>query len=154
MNGILYSTWYTTTTGYSNGIIAINLYNGQTLWTINTTNPLLCGMETQWKTINMYGVIGPYIITSGTLPGVNDATTFGPYGPSAATEFNLYDALTGTYVLSIVNGTASPTFTTDANGNIIGYYTDTTPGTITTIWKYTRNGRISNGDRASDHYSY
>ena len=132
MNGILYSTWYTTTTGYSNGITAINLYNGQTLWTLNTTNPLLCGMETQWKTINMYGVIGPYIVTSGTLPGVNDGTTIGPYGPAAATEFNLYDALTGTYVLSIVNGTASPTLTTDANGNIIGYYTYSTPGTVTT----------------------
>jgi hypothetical protein len=132
MNGIMYSTWYTTTTGYSNGIIAINLYTGQTEWVLNTTNPLLCGMETQWKTINMYGVIGPYIITSGTLPGVNDATTFGYFGPAAATEFNLYDALTGTYVLSIVNGTATPTFTTDANGNIIGYYTDTTPGIVTT----------------------
>jgi len=127
MNGIMYSTWYTTTTGYSNGIMATNLYNGQTLWVLNTTNPLVCGMVTTWKTINMYGVVGPYIFTSGTLPGVNDG--FGPMGPNY--ELNMYDALTGTYVLSIVNG-ASASLTTDANGNIIGYYINSTVGTMTT----------------------
>jgi hypothetical protein len=133
----MYSTWYTGSNSYSNGIMATDLYTGKTLWVLNTTNPLVCGMVTQWKTPNMYGAIGPYIWTSGTLPGVPDGVglTFDPvFGPSYGPlpEWNMYDALTGTYVLSIVNGTASPTFTTDDSGNIIGYYTVSTPGTIIT----------------------
>ena len=47
MDGILYSSWFTTSTGTGsdNGIVATNLYSGQTLWIINTTNPLRCGMH-------------------------------------------------------------------------------------------------------------
>jgi hypothetical protein len=123
INGIMYSTWYTATTGYSNGIMATDLYTGKTLWVLNTTNPLQCGMVTQWYTINMYGCIGPYIWTTGPLPGVHTAPR--------TTEWNMYDAMTGKYVLSIVNGT-TPTFTTDENGNMIGYYLNSTVGTMTT----------------------
>ena len=64
MDGIEYSTWYTTQTGSQQGIIAINLYNGQTLWTINTQNPLRCGMIVNFKNPNQYGDVGPYIFTS------------------------------------------------------------------------------------------
>lgn len=128
INGIMYSTWYTATTGYSNGIMATDLYTGQTLWTINTTNPLRCGMVTQWKTINAYGCIGPYIWTTGTLPA---ADTGGTQIANSGTQFNMYDALTGKYVLSVVNGT-NPSFTTDENGNMIGYYINSTVGTMTT----------------------
>jgi hypothetical protein len=123
INGIMYSTWYSATTGYSNGVRATDLYTGQTLWTINTTNALQCGMVTQWKTINAYGAIGPYIWTTGPLPGV--------YTAPRTTQWNMYDALTGKYVLSVVNGT-TPSFTTDENGNMIGYYVNSTTGTMTT----------------------
>ena len=68
MNGKMYSTYYPETTGYSNGIVCTDLYTGETLWKINTTSVLRCGMTTQWKTPNMYGVIGPYIWTTGNLP--------------------------------------------------------------------------------------
>jgi hypothetical protein len=124
MNGIMYSTWYTETTGYSAGIVAWNLYNGQTEFIINTTNPLECGMVTQWKTPNMYGCIGPYIWTTGPLPGV--------YTAPFTTEWNMYSALTGEYVLSVVNGTSPDIITTDANGDMIGYYINSTVGTMTT----------------------
>ena len=97
IDGILYSTWYTTDTNYNAGIVATNLYNGQTMFTINTSNALLGGMQPFYETPNQYGVVGPYIITSGTLPGVVDSPGGG--------EYNLYDALTGMYVCSIVNGT-------------------------------------------------
>jgi hypothetical protein len=127
MNGIMYSTWYTATTGYSNGIMATDLYTGETLWVINTTNALRCGMQTLWKTPNMYGAIGPYIWTTGTLPS---ADTGGTQPANSGTQWNMYDGLTGKYVLSIVNGT-NPTLTTDENGDILGYYTVSTPGNIT-----------------------
>ena len=43
----------------------------------------------------------------------------------------MYSATTGQYVLSVVNGT-SPNITTDDNGNMIGYYINSTVGTMTT----------------------
>ncbi|MEM1590011.1 MAG: hypothetical protein QW175_06305, partial [Candidatus Bathyarchaeia archaeon] len=122
INGILYSTWYSATTGYQNGIIAIDIYTGETLWIINTTNPLRCGMVTQWYTANTYGAIGPYIWTIGSLPGI--------YTKPGSTQWNMYDGFTGTYVLSIVNGT-NPTLMEDSKGNIIGYYTNRTVGVMT-----------------------
>ena len=122
MNGICYSTWYTGTTSDSNGIVAYNLYNGQTMWILNTTNALRCGMLTYWESPNQYGYVGPYIWTTGNLAG-NSANN-----APGATEWNMYDALTGEYILSVVNGTAL-TLTTDPNGNLIGYYVNATVGT-------------------------
>ncbi|MGD6852588.1 MAG: PQQ-binding-like beta-propeller repeat protein [Candidatus Bathyarchaeia archaeon] len=126
IDGKMISTWYSETTSYSNGIKCTDLYTGQTLWTINTTNPLRCGMVTQWHTINAYGAIGPYIWTTGTLPADD---TGGKLVANRGTQFNMYSALTGKYVLSVVNGT-NPTFTTDENGNMIGYYINNTVGTM------------------------
>jgi hypothetical protein len=140
INGIMYSTWYSETNSYSNGIVAVDLYTGETLWNINTTNSLQCGMVTQWHTVNAYGAIGPYIWTTGTLPPADTGgrlvpngygiiqTIFGPmYGP--LTQWNMYSGLTGKYVLSVVNGT-TPVWTTDENGNMIGYYINSTVGTM------------------------
>ena len=121
INGILYSTHYTTTTAYSNGIDAINMFTGQKLFTINTTNSLRCGMNTQFNTINQYGVIGPFIWTTGTLPG-------GPVNGAGQTQWNMYDANNGQYVLSLVNGSAM-TLQTDPQGNILGYFINNTAGT-------------------------
>jgi hypothetical protein len=128
INGIMYSTWYPETTGYSAGILATDLYTGKTLFRINTTNALQCGMVTQWKTINMYGVIGPYLWTTGSLPA---ADTGGTRVVSSGTQWNMYSAMTGQYVLSVVNGT-SMSIATDDNGNMIGYYLNSTAGTLTT----------------------
>ena len=125
MNGRMYSTYYPETTGYSAGIVCTDLYSGQTVFTINTTSVLRCGMATQWKTANMYGVIGPYLITTGALPA---AETGGIKYNNVGTQYNMYSAQTGQYVLSIVNG-SSLTIKADATGNLLGYYIDTTPGT-------------------------
>ncbi len=123
IDGIEYSTWYTTDTSYSNGIKATNLYNGQTMWVLNTTNALIAGYMPNFESPNQYGICGPYILTSGTLP---PADTGGSKIPDSGTQFNLYDALTGKYVASIVNGT-SPTFwADDENGNLCGYYVNST----------------------------
>jgi outer membrane protein assembly factor BamB len=137
MNGKMYSTYYPETTGYSNGIVCTDLYTGETLWRINTTAVLRCGMTTQWKTPNMYGVIGPYIWTTGNLPASetggkliqSTGTEMGMFGPAQKTAYNLYSAETGQYVLSIVNASAM-TLKEDAQGDIIGYYLNSTVGTM------------------------
>ena len=124
MNGKMYSTYYPETTGYSNGIVCTDLYTGETLWKLNTTSVLRCGMTTQWKTPNMYGVIGPYIWTTGNLPAAetggkiiqSTGTEMGIFGPSAKPAYNLYSAETGQYVLSIVNA-SSMTIKEDGFGN-------------------------------------
>ena len=128
INGIEYSTWYTTTTGYNQGIVATNLYNGQTMYIINTTNALKFGMQFQWETPNQYGVDGPFVVTTGSLPPSDTGGT--PYVTLAgSTQYNIYDALTGRYVCSVVNGSAPSFYTTDADGNIIGYLVNGTAGT-------------------------
>jgi hypothetical protein len=141
INGIMYSTWYTATTSDSNGIRALDLYTGQQLWVLNTNNPLMCGMVTYYETINEYGFVGPYIWTVGTLPasqtgGVQIPTYFsGSFGFD--NQYNMYDALTGEYVASIVNGATygflipQSVLTTDQNGNLLMYYYNDTKGTET-----------------------
>jgi hypothetical protein len=128
MNGKMYSTYYPETTGYSNGIVCTDLYTGETLWKINTTSVLKCGMTTQWKTINMYGVVGPYIWTTGNLPASETGGRL-IQSISGRTTFNLYSAETGQYVLSIVNG-SSMTLKEDSQGDIIGYFLNSTVGTM------------------------
>ena len=148
INGVMYSDWKSETNSYSNGVMATDIYTGETLWVINTTSQLRCGMVTQWHTINAYGAIGPYIWTTGGLTAaetggrlIGTPGSFGFGGGTPAqyssfmnttgTQWNMYSALTGKYVLSVVNGT-NPTITTDENGNMIGYYINSTVGTMTT----------------------
>ena len=68
IDGKEYSTWYTSTTSSEEGIICIDLYSGATDWVMNTTTVLRCGMVCDFENINQYGVVGPYIITTGTMP--------------------------------------------------------------------------------------
>ena len=68
---------------------------------------------------NQFGALA-YLWTTGTPAGINAA--------SGTTTWNMFDAMTGTYILSIVNGSAM-TLTEDANGNLIGYYVNSTAGT-------------------------
>jgi hypothetical protein len=121
MDGIEYSTWYTTQTGSQQGIIAINLYNGQTLWTIDTQNPLRCGMIINFKNPNQYGDVGPYIFTStaGFLGMV--------FGPN---NWYMYDGLTGQLLATVTNAQSFAFLGQDSNGNIIAYYANSTSGTM------------------------
>jgi hypothetical protein len=144
INGIMYSQWFPTTKGTNQGqgIQAVDIYTGKTLWSINTTNNLEFGMNTQYHHINQYGVIGPFIWTSGTLPAADtgghvpehtDPTgdTLGIFDiPTGSVQYNMYQGLTGQYMLSIVNGT-NPKWMEDDNGNLIGYYVNVTAGTET-----------------------
>ena len=126
INGIMYSTQFPDDMGtnMAYGLLATDLYTGKTIWTLNTTNPLRCGMVMSYKHINQYGAIGPFIWTTGTLPA---SDTGGSLIANSGTQWNMYDALTGMYVLSIVNG-STLTLRTDESGGLIGYYVNNTVG--------------------------
>ena len=131
INGILYSQQFDVSMGTNmgSGIQAINLYSGETIYTINTTNPLRCGMTTRYGHVNQYGAIGPFLWTTGTLPaGDTGGTRLNQQ--NGTTQWNMYNALNGQYILSVVNG-SSLNLRPDENGNLIGYFINNTAGTET-----------------------
>src|SRR5208282_4001097 len=80
-----------------------------------------------FENINQYGDVGPYLWTTGTLPA---SQTGGTAYPETGTEWNMYDGMTGQYLVSIVNGTSPSDLTQDAFGNIIGWVANTTAGSM------------------------
>ncbi len=120
MNGILYSTWYTTNYAIQEGIQAVDLYTGETLFVINTTHPLKCGMMVDYKNLNQYGVVGPYIITTSAEDNVG----------SIGGSWFIYDGLTGKYQCEVANVPSYSFLGQDSNGNIILYAFNSTTGTI------------------------
>jgi len=121
MNGILYYDQYPGSSTYRNGFVAVDLRTGQTLWNESTTGSLRCGQILNYVSPNQYGSIAYLWTTSGS--GALGGTG---YGPTEGT-WNMYDAMTGNYILSIVGGTGL-TLTEDANGDLIGYYVNVTYG--------------------------
>jgi hypothetical protein len=114
LEGIMYSVLWTTSTSSAahNGIIATDLFSGETLWKIeNTQEQLRVGWSPTWHNLNEYGTLGPYLITTGAHPGVT----------STGTTYNIYDATTGKYMASIVNG-QSMTLIIGDDRDLVGYY--------------------------------
>ena len=137
MDGVLYYTLYPTGGNNYNineahaGWVAVDLQTGQTLWTTNTPltasgacTVLLCGQLLDYVSPNQYGV-SAYLWSQGTPVGVNSAgsTAITKYAIANAgtTTYNMFDAFDGSYILSIVNGSAM-TLTEDQSGDLIGYY--------------------------------
>ena len=148
MNGILYYTQYPGSAINPAGTVAIDLYTGKTLWTLtdpltlppNTINlgngtvipigtvsskgaptVLRCGQVLDYTSPNQYGGL-TYLWTVGTPAIVANAINVA----TGSTTYNMFDATTGTYILSIVNGTAFGSLLEDDNGNLIGYYVNAT----------------------------
>jgi hypothetical protein len=99
------------------------------LTTAGLVTDLSMGQVLDYVSPNQYGGIA-YLWTFGTPAWL--ASSVQPF----STTMNMFDAMTGKYVLSIVNGTApyglgSSGLTVDAGGNLIAYYTNTTAGTQT-----------------------
>src|SRR3972149_2304430 len=115
MQGILYYTMYPGSSTHPAGWAAVDLRTGETLWTKNTTEVLRTGQLLNMITPNQFGALA-YL---WSIP-MGQAGFFG-----AQTTYNMYDAMTGNYILSIVNGT-SMTLTSDDNGDLVGYYVNTT----------------------------
>jgi len=136
INGFLYYTEFPGSSTSPIANVCVNLYNGQTVWTDDASNygggsptqtaltstgvvtPFACGQVLDYVSPNQYGGIA-YLWTSGTPAGI----------VSVGTTLNLFDAMTGKYILSVVNGTGfSYGNTVDASGDIVSYYTNTTVG--------------------------
>ena len=135
INGYLYYVEYPGSSTTPTGLVCVDLYTGKTVWTNDANNygggssvqtaltsagqvtSLRCGQLLDYVSPNQYGGLA-YLWTTGTPAGIT----------STGTALNMFDAKTGTYILSIVNGT-SPSLTEDDAGNLIGYYVNSTAGT-------------------------
>ncbi len=121
MNGVMYYVAYPNSYTNPAGWIAVDLRTGATLWTKNTTEVLRCGQLLQMVNPNQFGSIA--YLWSNPL-AVNPFNTGSGPGISGAT-WNMWDAMTGNYILSIVNG-STMTLTEDESGDLIGYYVNAT----------------------------
>lgn len=148
MNGIMYYTQFPGASTNPLSTIAVDLYTGKTLWVNDANNwgggspnqnmlvgngtsvtPLACGQVLDYVSPNQYGGLA-YLWTTGTPSWLTNNPSY-PIRPGTTT-LNMFDAMTGKYILSIVNGTGfSYGNTVDASGNLINYYTNTTVGTQT-----------------------
>jgi outer membrane protein assembly factor BamB len=144
INGYLYYTQFPGSSTSPMANVAVDLFTGKTIWTNDASNygggsptqnmltttgvvtPFTCGQVLDYVSPNQYGGIA-YLWTTGNpawiTPSVMNLT---------GTTLNMFDAMTGKYILSIVNGTGfSYGNTVDASGDLISYYTNTTVGTQT-----------------------
>jgi len=97
------------------------------LTTSGIVTPLASGQVLDFVSPNQYGGIA-YLWTQGTPAWLQGNTLYNPTG----TTLNMFDAMTGKYICSIVNGTGfSYGHTVDASGNFVEYYVNTTAGTQT-----------------------
>ena len=149
LNGILYYEAYPGASTNPTGIVAVDLHTGKTLWTI--TDPLTaagiptilrCGQILNYVSPNQYGALS-YLWTTGTPAALKVA--------AGTTTYNMFDAMTGSYILSIVNGSAFQTLTEDDGGNLIGYYVNSTNANAPTfnMWNSTKAILVgTNGEAA------
>ena len=121
MNGIMYYVNYPGSINNPVGWTALNLRTGETIWTKEDQYPvtstgaqtiLRCGQILDMVNPNQFGGIA-YLWSTGTPAGMRTTT--------GSTTWNMFDAMTGDYILSIVNGT-NMNLVSDEGGNLIGYY--------------------------------
>ncbi len=129
---ILYYVNYPGSTANPAGWSAVNLHTGETIWTQNYTTNLRCGQIMNYLSPNEYGGRA-YLWATGNVPGVY----------STGTCYSMYDAMTGNYILSIVNGSSFSKLTIDDHGGLIGYYINSTGTGLNakaslTVWNSTR----------------
>jgi len=126
INGYLYYTEYPGSSSNPVANLCVDLHTGQTVWTDDATNygggtpaqtalttaglvtPFYYGQLLDYVSPNQYGGLA-YIWTQGNPVGFTGTT------------FNMFDAMTGKYVLSIVNATTM-SMTFDPSGDLVGYY--------------------------------
>jgi outer membrane protein assembly factor BamB len=129
MNGILYYNMYPGASSNPAGWAAVDLHTGETIWTKNTTEGLKCGQILNLQLPNQYGALAYLWSTPVSQPIIY-------LGFSHGTDLKMYDAMTGNYILTITNAT-SMKLTTDAQGDLIGYYVNSTDNTLN-MWNSTR----------------
>jgi len=129
INGILYYTKYPGSFANPAGWEAVDLHTGQTIWTKNTTEVLLCGQILNYISPNQYG--GTAYLWAVPM----EAASF----EAAGGDMSMYDAMTGNYILTI---TSTPNMvmgplSIDDSGNLIFHYVNYTDYTLN-MWNSTR----------------
>ena len=125
INGILYYTEYPGAGNNPTGLKAVDIRTGETVWEKNITTPLRCGMILNFISGDQYGAHA-YLFCAPATQG------FIPYPPGNTWE--MYDAMTGAWVLNIAN-TSAGTLVEGPNGEILSY---TVAGGNLTMWNSTK----------------
>jgi hypothetical protein len=145
INGFLYYNEYPGSSTTTTGLLCVNLYTGQTVWDDNSNNygggspqynmltsqglatTFLVGQVLDYVSPNQYGGLA-YIWTDGTPAWIINSEI-----PTTGDTLNMFDAETGTYILSIINCPGGfpflATMAVDASGNLLAYYINSTAGT-------------------------
>jgi hypothetical protein len=129
INGILYYTLIPGSSMSPQGWVAVDLRTGQEIWFKDTANSLRYGQTYDYVSPNQFGAI-PYLWDTHPTVKPNKGTTYG-----------MYDAMTGNWILDIVNGT-SATFVNDnggfgSQGSMLGYYINISDWTLN-LWNSSR----------------
>jgi hypothetical protein len=117
INGVLYYQQLPGSMTSPAGWVALDIRTGQTVWAMNTTVPLTTGQIMDFVSPNQYGGI-PYLWSTEPTVAPNTGTTYG-----------MYDAMTGKWILDVVNGTGV-TWTEADDGSLLGYYINSTDHTL------------------------
>jgi hypothetical protein len=145
INGYLIYTEFPGSSTYPTDTIAVDLYTGQVIWRDSQSNfggsdaahsALSGGLVTQVSFGQVLNFVSPdqygglaYFWTTGTPDWITAERAATPSTPGlhfSGTTYNMFDAMSGQYILSIVNGT-SIAKTVDDSGDIIGYYVSGSP---------------------------
>jgi outer membrane protein assembly factor BamB len=124
INGVLYYQELPGSSTYPAGWVAVDMRTGQEIWTKNTDVPLLCGEVLKYVSPNQFGGLSYLWSTENTVR------------PNTGTTYGMYDAMTGNWILNIVNGTGITKVEGD-DGTLLGYYTNSTDHTLN-LWNSTR----------------
>ncbi len=111
INGVLYYNFYPGSSTSLEGWVAVDLFTGQTLWIQNyTTTTLRLGQVLNYVSPNQYGGLAYLWGSNGNI-------------------WSMYDAMTGNWILNIINSPGGVQFVPDPSGDLIAYYVNSTAGT-------------------------
>jgi len=126
INGVLYRTLEPGASTSYFGWEATDLRTGKTIWYQNqsATTWLRMGQIYDYVSPNQYGGLAYLWSTQATV------------APNTGTTMGMYDAMTGGWILNVVNGT-SPTWAYGPSGELLGYYINSTSNTLN-MWNSSR----------------
>jgi len=125
INGILYYQQLPGASTYPAGWVAVDIRTGETVWKLNKTERMLCGQVLSYVSPNQFGGLS-YLWSTETTRAPNTGTTYG-----------VFDAMTGNWILNIVNGTSLSQIIRADDGSLLGYYVNNTDRTLR-MWNSTR----------------
>lgn len=159
MQGILYYTQYPGSSTHPEGWAAVDLRTGQTIWTKTEAEVndevLRCGQIINMITPNQFGGLAYLWAIPISGAGLGGSPSY----------MSMYDAMTGEWILNIT-GTRRMELVSDDNGDLIGYYVNSTTNFDTgevsaslSMWNSTRciNLNVANyggGEPVADQWMW